>query len=239
MCTLISINQIKLMTDLMYAATALVKGVGPIDYFLMTLDLVMMSYFQFLVYSTFAANEGRKSSELKSPFQQVLISNFGLTQSGDDIRVPLEQKMNVFETVRILIFLGINHNTLLFGITLFGFDLLLICYTVWVMIKHKHHQIKVLFVSNQITILSQSLFFGVLALAAICSSDSRYSSGFSTWLVVTFLIWIGVAFVSSVISFFYPNQVDSLKNYLKSKENFRLTQVIPTHRETQADLCEN
>ena len=65
------------------------KGVGVVEYLLISLDLAVICYLQFITYSTFSGNLNRKSVELKSPMQQLLISNFSWMQDGNSIQFPL------------------------------------------------------------------------------------------------------------------------------------------------------
>ena len=157
--SLISTDFIKLTTSVLLIGSTNFVKIDTLDFFVIAIDLLNLSYFQILVHRAYFSFRGVFRKEIKCPLQQSIASHLTPYQLYLGRSIPINLTTSMIEIFRILGIFLFFRSKLSFGVFSIIFNLLVMIYIVGSFINRRKKYVTAIYICYSAMIFLESLLF--------------------------------------------------------------------------------
>lgn len=210
-----SMEHNNLPSEILYCATSLATGVHWIEYLIILLDFLMISYFQFIIFKFYQMKKKQNCKKLDTLLELVIFEQVYVYQRGEFLSLPITQLQNGLLVIKLLTVFVFQDFPVLFGVTFLFVSVLGIIILLKIMRTGVYIRTLILI---KISLIVE--FFVLVGISGVCffkPSDKGFLDHFLTFGA---LVWILLSIIILVVSVVE-------KCFWEKKEENKVGVVIP------------
>lgn len=201
---IMSLDYVNMLSNILLLSTSLRKGVSVFDFCVIFIDFINLAYFQIILVTIYFKHRGKATNKIKDIQQREIVLDFAFSQNGTCLKLPITVLFNLTEIMRILIFIALRFNKVLFGVVFTSFNIFTVALLVRKWIYQRLYFSQKLFAVILITMLTETLLHTSLGIYAIFEDYLKENYFFECWTLILFILWVLFALSLAVVNFIFP-----------------------------------
>lgn len=225
----VSFNSSNFLINILYMWTSIKSKIGVIDYLVISADLMLMIFFQYLVLVKYLLHKGKATKSIKNLADGYTISSVFPYQKGECLQQSIFLKTNFIGLIQILIYSLFQTSSLLVGIFSIIFNTIVSTHFAISIFKDKNYYIKWTFLLLCFTKLNESLVFILIGIVGLNDQKMRNNDSLSSTISASIMIWIIGLVIFTFVSIIKDNHSDIflLEIFTKKKDENKTNKITP------------